>query len=114
MNALIISAVWGVALMFAGILLKSKSAVRIVAITGMLLLLVVNVLETCGTSFFNVDTKGIMYFDRFALLFNSVAVLSTLIYFILSARDMEKVCVNYAEYFTLIFFILCGIFMVTS
>ncbi|HUR64842.1 MAG TPA: NADH-quinone oxidoreductase subunit N [Chitinophagaceae bacterium] len=114
MNALIISAVWGVVLMFAGILLQRKAAVRMVAIAGMLLLLAVNVLEINGTILFNVDTKGMIYFDRFALLFNTVAILSTLIYFLLSARDMEKVGINYAEYFALIFFIVCGICLVTS
>ena len=39
MNALIISAVLGVVMMFSGILLKQKSAIRIVAIAGILVLL---------------------------------------------------------------------------
>jgi NADH-quinone oxidoreductase subunit N len=33
---------------------------------------------------------------------------------LLSAKDMEKVGVNYAEYFALIFFILCGITLTSS
>src|SRR5215475_1299814 len=53
-------------------------------------------------------------FDRFALLFNSIVFISTLIYFLLSARDMEKVGVNYGEYFALIFFVLCGVTLVSS
>jgi NADH-quinone oxidoreductase subunit N len=53
-------------------------------------------------------------FDRFGLLFNSIAFISTLLFFILSARDMEKVGINYAEYFALIFFILCGITLTSS
>jgi NADH-quinone oxidoreductase subunit N len=114
MNALIISAILGVVMMFSGILLKKKAAVRNVAIGGMLLLLVSNIMEICGTVFFRVDTLGLMYFDRFALLFNSIVIFSTLIYFLLSARDMEKVGVNYAEYFALIFFILCGITLASS
>jgi NADH-quinone oxidoreductase subunit N len=114
MNVLIISAVWGVLLMFASFLLPGKKAVRNTAILGMLVLIVLNVLEMSGTVLFNVNTRGMIAFDRFALLFNLVALVSTLIYLLLSARDMEKVGVNYAEYFALIFFILCGISLVAS
>jgi NADH-quinone oxidoreductase subunit N len=114
MNALLLSAVWGVIMMFSGILLKQKSAVRNVAIAGLVLLLVVNILEMYGTGFFKIDTKGMIAFDRFALLFNSIVFLSTLLYLVLSARDMEKVGINYAEYFALIFFILCGITLTSS
>lgn len=114
MNALIISAVLGVVMMFSSFLLNRKSMIRVVGITGMGLLLVVNVLEICGTSFFNVNIAGIMAFDRFTLLFNTIALLATFLYLVLSARDMEKIGVNYAEYFALIFFILCGVFLVSS
>ena len=55
-----------------------------------------------------------MRFDRFALLFNSICSFRHLFIFILSARDMEKVGIHYAEYFALIFFILCGIILVSS
>ncbi len=114
MNALILSAVLGVVMMFSGIVLKQKAAVRNIAIGGMLLLLVVNILETCGTSFFRVNTDGMMAFGRFGLLFTSIMLFSILVYFLLSARDMEKIGVNYAEYFALIFFITCGIILVSS
>jgi len=114
MNALIVSAILGVIMMFSSFLLKSKTAVRNLAIGGMLLLLLVNVLEMNGTVFFKIDTKGMMLFDRFALLFDSIAFASTLLYLVLSARDMEKVGINYAEYFALIFFILCGITLTSS
>lgn len=114
MNALILSAVLGVIMMFSGILLKQKSAVRGVAITGLAALLLVNILESRGISFFKIDVSGMMHFDRFALLFVSIALFSTLVYFILSAKDMEKVGVDYAEYFALIFFILCGVVLVAS
>ena len=114
MNALILSAVMGVVMMFSSLLLKQKSAIRAVALTGLLILLVSNVLETYGTVFFHVDTHGMMSFDRFALFFNSIVFIITIIYFLLSAKDMERIGVNYAEYFTLVFFILCGIVMTSS
>ena len=55
MNALIISAVLGVIMMFSGLTLK-KSAVRMIAIAGVLILLVSNIMETYGMVFFKVDT----------------------------------------------------------
>jgi len=114
MNALIISAVLGVIMMFSGVLLKQKSTIRIIAIAGMSLLLLLNIFEMNGIALFKINTSGMIVFDNFALLFNSIAIFSTLLYFILSARDMEKVGINYAEYLALIFFILCGIGLVAS
>ena len=114
MNALLLSAIWGVVMMFSSILLSSKAAVRNIAVTGLALLLLVNILEMCGVVFFKIDTKGMIHFDRFALLFDCIVFISALIYLLLSARDMEKVGVNYAEYLALIFFILCGISLVSS
>jgi NADH-quinone oxidoreductase subunit N len=114
MNALLLSAILGVIMMFSGILLTSKAAIRNLAVAGLVLLLGVNILEMCGTVFFRIDTRGMMAFDNFSLLFNSIAFLSTLLYLLLSARDMEKVGVNYADYLALIFFILCGITLATS
>ena len=114
MNALIITAVWGVVMMFGGIWLKKGSAIRNLGIAGMVVLLLVNILEMNGTELFNVDTKGMIQFDRFALLFNTIIFASVFLYFLLSARDMEKVGINYAEYFALIFFILCGVTLVSS
>ena len=114
MNALVLSALLGVVMMFGGLLLKTKSAVRNLAIAGMALLLVANILEMNGTVLFNIDTKGMIVFNSFSLLFNSIAIFSTLVYLLLSARDMEKVGIDYAEYLALIFFILCGITLTSS
>jgi len=114
MNALILSAIFGVIMMFSGIALKQKSIIRNIAIAGLFLLLLVNILEMRGILLFEIDTRGMIIFDRFGLLFDSIAFFSTLIYLLLSAKDMEKTGVNYAEYFALIFFILCGITLTSS
>ena len=114
MNALFISAFWGVVMMFSSFLIAQKSAVRNLAIIGLIIVLVANIFEMNGVIFFHVNTRDMIYFDRFALLFNSIAFGSTLIYFLLSAKDIEKTGDNYAEYFSLIFFILCGITLVSS
>jgi NADH-quinone oxidoreductase subunit N len=114
MTVLIISAVLGVVMMFCSFLLKKNAAIRNVALSGFVLLLASAILEFRGVQFFNVDTKGMFYFDRFALLFIIIIIAATLIYLLLSARDMEKVGLNYADYFALIFFIVCGISLVSS
>ncbi len=114
MNALILSAIFGVVLLFSGIWIKQKATVRAIAVMAMIVLLLVNIYEIYNPSFFRINTAGMIYFDRFALLFNSIALFSTLVFFILSAKDMEKVGIHYAEYFSLIFFITCGIILVTS
>jgi len=114
MNALLLTAVFGVIMMFSSFLLKSKAIIRNLAIVGIILALIVNVLEMAGTIFFKIDTKGMIAFDRFALLFNTIIFACTFVYFLLSARDMEKVGTNYGEYFALIFFVLCGATLVSS
>lgn len=114
MNALLLSAVLGVIMMYCSFMIKQKSVVRGVAITGLVLLLIVNVMESYGTTFFHINTGGMMRFDRFALLFNSIMFFSVFVFFLLSAKDMEKIGVHYGEYFALIFFILCGVVMASS
>lgn len=114
MNALVLSAVFGVIMMFSGILLGRGRSVRTVGILGMTILLAVNVMEMCGGRFINIESHGMLAFDSFGLLFNTIIFFSTLVYLVLSARDMEKVGMYYAEYFALIFFILCGVALVSS
>lgn len=114
MNALIFSAISGVVMMFAGFMLKNKSAVRPLAIFLLLLVIFVNILELRGTRLFSIDVKNMMVFDRFALLFTLIASVCTLVFYILSGSDMEKVGHNYSDYFALIFFVLSGIVLVSS
>lgn len=108
MNALILSAIAGVLMMFSSILLKEKSAVRTLATVLLLIIIGANVLELRGVHFFSVNTRGMLSFDRFALLFSLVANVCTLVFFILSGKDMQKVGNDYSEYFALIFFVLTG------
>src|SRR6187399_1969972 len=114
MNALIISAIMGVLMMFSGILLKQKSTIRGLALTGLLVTIILNVMEMYGFHLFKIDITGMMRFDRFALIFNTIAMACTFIFFLLSAKEMEKVGVNYSDYFALIFFILSGIILSSS
>jgi NADH-quinone oxidoreductase subunit N len=114
MNAIITSAVWGVIMMFGGIFLKKDRSIAVLAIAGIILLLAMNALEMSGYHFFPVDTHNMLFFDSFGLLFNCIAFGGTLIYFLLSSKDILAVGSNGAEYFSLIFFVLCGISIASS
>src|SRR5215204_1535661 len=114
MNALIFSAVSGVIMMFSSFLLNSRNNVRVLAHILLLAVIVVNIAELRGISIFRIDTRGMLSFDRFALLFSLVANLCTLAFFLLSSKDMEKVGHNYSDYFALLFFILSGIVISAS
>jgi NADH-quinone oxidoreductase subunit N len=111
MNALIISAIMGVVMMFSGILLKQKSAIRGLALTGLFIAIVLNVMEIYGFHLFRINIAGMMQFDRFALFFNTIAMTCTFIFFLLSAKEMEKVGLNYADYFALIFLSFAELFL---
>src|SRR5258708_831061 len=67
-----------------------------------------------GHHLFAVETHKMLFFDTFGMLGNSIAFGSTLLFVLLSGRDMEKVGVNLSEYFALIFFVLCGVSLVTT
>jgi len=114
MNALIVSALMGVLMMFSGILLKQKSTIRRLALAGLFLTIILNVMEMYGFHLFRINVTGMMSFDRFSLFFNTIAMACTFVFFLLSAKEMEKVGVNYSDYFALIFFILSGIILSSS
>jgi NADH-quinone oxidoreductase subunit N len=113
MNAILLSAIWGIVMMFSGIFTKSKTAIRYTAVLGLALLLLVNYLDMSGYHV-AINVHKMLYFDGFGLLGNSIAFASTILLVLLSGKDMEKVGPNLAEYFALIFFVLCGVSLVTT
>ncbi len=114
MNAIIISAIWGVIMMFGGVFFRKISMPKYWAVAGIIILLTANILEFVGISFFKIDTKGMLHFDNFGLQFNTITFFCTLLYFLLNGKEIEKVGENVSEYFALIFFILCGVSIASS
>lgn len=115
MNAIIFSATWGIVMMFSGVFAKSKTTPVWLAITGMALLFILNALElNSGKPLIFVDTKEMLRISSFNLTFLAVAFGSTLLYFLLSGKDVVKVGEHVGEYFALIFFILCGVSLVAT
>jgi NADH-quinone oxidoreductase subunit N len=84
------------------------------ALAGLLVTIILNVMEIYGFHLFRINVTGMMSFDRFSLFFNTIAMACTFVFFLLSAKEMEKVGVNYSDYFALIFFILSGIILSSS
>jgi NADH-quinone oxidoreductase subunit N len=114
MNAILLSAIWGIVMMFSGIVTQSKTAIRGTAVLGLVLLLIGNYADMTGYHLLRIDVHKMLFFDTFGLLGNSIAFGSTLMLVLLSGRDMEKVGHNLAEYFALIFFVLCGVALITT
>src|ERR1017187_4761171 len=114
MNAIILSALWGVIMMFGGIIFKKRSTPKYFAIIGIITILIANIYELIGFQIFNIDVKGMFVFTNFGLTFNNIAFISTLLYFLLNGRDFEKVGKHVSEYFALVFFILCGVSIASS
>ena len=102
-------------MMFSGFTLKeNKSVVRLLAMFLLAVIIIANIFELRGIHFFSIDLKGLLEFDRFAILVTLVLSLCTFVFFLLSSRDMEKVGKDYSEFFALIFFIITGIVLVSS
>jgi len=114
MNSIITSAVLGVIMMFSGIILKKNSSIASLAVMGIILLLVMSVLDMSGYHFFPVDTHNMLDFQAFGLLVNCIVFAMTLTYFLLNGRDIAAIGNNPGEYFSLMFFVLCGITIATS
>ena len=114
MNAIVISAVWGVVMMFSGLLKKQHSLVRVLAIVGISLVFIANLLELQGFRLVEMNVRNMLVFDNFGLVFNAVALGSTLLLFFLNGRDLERVGIHVGEYYALLFFITCGIAVASS
>ncbi|MEO8109520.1 MAG: NADH-quinone oxidoreductase subunit N [Ginsengibacter sp.] len=114
MNAIILTALWGVVMMFGGVFFKKTTTPKYWAIAGIIIVLLANILEFFGHPFFDIDVHQMLKFDNFSLQFNTVAFACTLLFFLLNGRDVEKVGNNISEYFSLIFFVLCGVAISSS
>ncbi len=115
MNAIILSAIWGIVMMFSGVFIKSKATPKYLAIAGIILLFIANAIELrSGVSFFKLDVHDMLHMGSFNLTFIAIALGCTGIYFLLSGSEVEKVGPHVGEYFALIFFVLCGVSLVAT
>lgn len=116
MKAIIAATIIGVILMFTGILVKEKRGVSTFAALLFFLLLGVNIWELSTISpnqpqvFFN----NMLRIDRYAVWFNTLMTGCTLLYVLLSGREIQKVGIHVSDYFALISFMLVGLYMLSG
>ncbi len=114
MNAIIISALWGVLMMYTGFMTSSKRTVSVVAVIGIIAVFVCNWLEYLGASFFSIDTLGMLQYNLFGLIFNAIILFSALVYFLLSGAEIEKSSRTPSDLYALMFFVLAGISIIAG
>lgn len=119
MKAIIASTLIGVILMFVGITVKNKSTVVAIATTLIAVLLGVNIGEVMwpaspATMAAGTALNGMLSVDSFSSWFSLMMTGCTFLYVMLTGKEIAKVGIHVAEYFALIVFILCGIYMLAG
>jgi NADH-quinone oxidoreductase subunit N len=115
MNAIVISGILGVMLMLAGLVLRRVTHVRILAILAAVLVVVATIIDYVQQG--SADT---FYFQRmlctspFTAKLNLILSFGLLTYFVLFDGRIAKVGLHKAEYFALILFATCGVFILSS
>lgn len=115
MKALIFTAVFGISLMLAGLFVRGKRAIGLLAMAGVLGALA---LDLGDLGAFGADPTqlfhGMLAVNHFSVAFIAVALGCTLIYFMLSAGDLSRIGMYTGEYFALIFFVLTGVILAAT
>ncbi len=114
MNAIIVSALLGVILMFCSWGLKSESLQKNIALIGLLVLIVANLAQLNGWYVIDIDTKGMLSFSSFGLYANTILFILTFLYLWINAEEIEAIGHQSADFYALFFFILCGASILTS
>lgn len=114
MNALISTALSGVVLMFVGLFVRNKQHIKYFAIAAILITFIANLLQYPSVAAGSYLMFNMIEVSRFSIVFNAVVLGATLIYFLLSGSEFEKVGEHTADYFALTFFILSGITLASS
>lgn len=103
-------------MMFTGAFVNNKKGAASLASLLFLLLLGVNVWELTTISadapqaYFN----NMIRVDHISMWFNTLMTGCSLLYVLLMGREVQKVGSHVAEYFALMFFIMCGLYMLST
>lgn len=115
MKAIIAATIFGVIMMFAGLLVNNKQAITSIAAFLCLALLGVNIWELSVTSVNPPEPlfNNMIRIEHFSVWFNTLMTGCTLLYMLLIGKEVQKVGTHVSEYFALIFFILCGLYVLS-
>ena len=114
MNAIIVSTLLGVIMMFVSWGTSNQKLQRTIGLVGMLLLIVANVAQSNGWLSVNFDTKGMLAFNPIGLFVNTILFVITFIYLWINGEELDKIGNHTADYYAIFFFILCGVSILTS
>lgn len=113
MKPLIATAVFGVIMMFAALSAKEKKSLSNLAIILLAILTGLHIWELVQLSHANGMVQplfdGMLRYDTFSIWFGTLMSGVTLLFVLLTARQIEKVGQHVGEYYALIFFILSGL-----
>ncbi len=116
MKAIIATTVFGIIMMFAGIMVNSKKSIAAIAAALFVILLGVNIWDLAATSanephlFFS----NMLRVEQYSLWFNTLMTACSVLYVFLMSKEIQKVGMHVAEYFALLFFILCGLYILST
>jgi NADH-quinone oxidoreductase subunit N len=116
MKVIIAAAIFSIVMMFAGFFAKEKSSIKNIAILLFVALLGVNIWEMCSLS------AGEAYplfgfqlvISNFSVWVNLILTAATLWYILLLGDQITQVGKHVGEYFSLFFFILIGVYLLSS
>ncbi|MBX2905162.1 MAG: NADH-quinone oxidoreductase subunit N [Taibaiella sp.] len=117
MKAIIATTVFGIVMMFTGILVNNKRSVAAIAAVLFAVLLGINFFDLAAASPNATDTlvfNKMLRIEHYSVWFNTVMTGCTLLYVLLMSKEIQRVGSHVAEYFALIFFILCGLYILAT
>ena len=114
MNAIIVSTLLGVIMMFCSWGIKSQQVQKNIALIGLFILIIANLSQSYGWYVVDFDTKGMLKYSFFGLYANTLLFTLTFIYVWINGEEIDKISNTSADFYSLFFFILCGISILTS
>jgi NADH-quinone oxidoreductase subunit N len=118
MKAIIATTICGVIMMFASVLVNNKKSIATIATLLFAMLLGINVWDLSTASVSdpgkNVFFNGMLRVEHYSAWFNTLMTGCTLLYALLMASEIRRVGAHVGEYFALIFFMLCGLYLLSS
>ena len=114
MNAIILTALFGVFFMLSAVFIKNKKILKYVALVFLLILMYFNYVEVVsGQSMISFQTNFIEL-TKYSLIFNEIIFSLTLIYVWINGNEILEIEHHGSEAVALIFFTLCGVSLLTS
>lgn len=114
MNSIILSALWGVLMMYTGVVTRSRKAPGFMAALGAVLLMGASWLDLNGVALIPFNLHGMMEFPPYVSGFILLMSLCLLLYVLLSNDEIDRLTGHSADYLALIFFVMTGVIIVAS